>query len=244
MAGIARRFMGAGLVALALGSGGSEAAAQEREFRGAAAGYLSAGVSRIGTGELDDRLAAHGYPTFGSTTGAVGVGAYLILEGGVMLGGEWTGLIMGDAVHEGRRVGLGGGYGTLGFGYAVQLSPRVRVYPRLGLGGGGMGLWFEREGEEVGFDEVLENPDRHSARVDSVRTTVLSHGSALVDLGAGAELLPGGWGRGLLIGVRLGYVAAPRTESWGLRESDVGGGPATSLAGPYLRVVVGGGPRW
>lgn len=246
MAGIRRRAVGAGLLALVLGAGGAEAAgAQEGGVRGALVGYFAAGVSRIATGELDARLAARGYPAFGRTAAAVGVGAYGVLPGGVMLGAEWNGLIMGEEeAYEGREVGLGGGYGTLGVGYAVELSPRVRVYPRLGFGGGGMGLWIEREGDAVGFDEVLAEPERHAARADSARATVLSHGSAVVDLGAGAELLPGGWGRGLLVGVRLGWLAAPSTARWGLYERSVSGGPAASVAGPYLRVVVGGGPRW
>ena len=161
-----------------------------------------------------------------------------------MLGGEWTGLIMGDDEHEGRKVGLGGGYGTLGLGYVVDLSPRVRVYPRLGLGGGGMGLWIESRADAVDFDEVLANPDRHSERADSTRQTVLSRGSALLDLGAGADFLPGGWARGLVIGVRLCYLAAPSGSGWGLYERDARGGPAATFTGPYFRVVLGGGPRW
>ena len=225
-------------------SGRAAEGAQERESRGAVVGYFAAGVSRIATGELDERLAARGYPAFGRTAAAVAVGAYGILPGGVMLGAEWHGLIMGDEAHEGRTVGLGGGYGTIGAGYDVELSPRVRIYPRLGIGGGGMGVWMQREGEAVGFDEVLADPDRHAALADSARSAVLSHGGMVVDLGAGAEFLPGGWGRGLLIGLRLGYLAAPSTTSWGLYERPVSGGPAASVSGPYVRLIVGGGPRW
>ena len=240
-------FGGVGLLALALGLGAADAAAQEGGRRGAVVGYVAAGVSGIGTGELDDRLAARGYPSFGRTASGVAIGAYLLLEGGVMLGGEWHGLIMDEQTHEGRDVGLGGGYGTLGVGYAVEISPRARIYPRLGLGAGGMGLWIQRAGAEVGFDEVLSNPDPY-ARPDSTGEAgselSMNRGGVVLDLGGGAELLPAGWGRGLLIGVRVGYLIAPFDGRWQLDERPVSGGPAATIGGPYLRVMIGGGPRW
>ena len=241
MASIAGRVTGAGLLALALGAGGAEAVgAQGSGLRGPDAGFLAAGVSGIATGELDDRLAARGYPTFGSTATAVGIGGYWSLPGGLMLGGEWNGLIIGDEPHGGRTVGLGGGYATLGVGWAVDLSPRVRVYPRLGLGAGGLALWFESEADTVGFDEVLADP-----RPLPGRQPVLSHDGVVVDLGAGAELLPGGRGRGPLIGLRLGYLLAffGSASDWQLYEYTASGGPPATIAGPYVRAVVGVGRR-
>ncbi len=240
MARIARRVTRAGLVALGLAAGGAGPAAAQGGLRLPDAGFISAGVSRIDTGELDDRLAARGYPTFGSTARAVGIGGYWSLPGGVMLGGEWQGLVIGDEPHEGRTVGLSGGYATVGVGYAVDLSPRVRVYPRLGLGAGGLALWFESEADTVGFDEVLADP-----RPLPGRQPVLSHDGVVVDLGAGAEFRPGGSGRGPLIGVRLGYLAAlfGSDSDWQQYEYTASGGPSGTIAGPYVRAVVGVGRR-
>jgi hypothetical protein len=65
----------------------------------------------------------------------------------------------------------------------------------------------------------------------------------VVDVGAGAELMSGGRGRGPLLGVRLGYLAMPFRTNWRLGERPVAGGPAATLAGPYARVVVGTGRR-
>lgn len=240
MARIARRVTGAGLFALALGAGRAEAAAAQGGWlRAPDAGFISGGVSRIATGELDERLAARGYPTFGTTATAVGIGGYWSLPSGVMLGGEWHGLVVGDEPHEGRTVGLGGGYATVGVGYAVDLSPRVRVYPRLGLGAGGLALWFENRADTVGFDEVLANPGPLPGR----RQPVLSHDGVVVDLGAGAEFLPGG--RGPLVGLRLGYLAAlfGSDSDWQLYEYTASGGPSGTIAGPYVRAVVGVGRR-
>jgi hypothetical protein len=202
---------------------------------------VGGGISGIATEELDDRLAAGGYPTFGSTAGAVTLGAYRVLRSGVMLGGEFNGLVIGDAEHGGRTVGLGGGYATLGVGYAVELSPRARVYPRLGLGAGGLALWFEDEADTVSFDDVLADPRPLPDR----RQPVLSHDGVVLDLGAGAELLPGGRGRGPLIGLRLGYLLAAfgSGTDWQLYEYTASDGPPATIAGPYVRVVVGGAWR-
>jgi hypothetical protein len=76
---------------------------------------------------------------------------------------------------------------------------------------------------------------------------VLSRGGVVVDLGAGLELLPGGPGRGPMIGLRLGYLATPFSTEWKLDGTGNGvtahGGPAATIAGPYVRLVVGGGRR-
>ncbi|HEX2219348.1 MAG TPA: outer membrane beta-barrel protein [Gemmatimonadales bacterium] len=238
MAGIVRRVTVAGLLALALGAVGAEAAVGQASLLGPGAGFIGGGISGIETGGLDDRLAARGYPTFGRTAGAVSLGAYRVLSSGVMLGGEWHGLIIGEEVHQGRDVGLGGGYATLGVGYAVELSPRLRVYPRLGLGAGGLALWIENEADTVGFDEVLADP-----RPLPGRQPVLSRDGVVADLGAGAELLPGGRGRGPLIGLRVGYLVAGfgSATNWQLYEYTASDGPSATIAGPYVRVVVGVG---
>ena len=227
---ITRRITLAGLLALAFGGGASAEA--QADLLGPGAGFIAAGASGIATGELDDWLAARGYPTFGGTAVSVGFGGYRILPGGVMLGGEFNGLVIGEETHEGREVGLGGGYLTLGVGYAVDLSPRARVYPRLGLGVGGMGLWIDRQ-DTVAFEEVLAGetsvPDREN---------VLSRDGVVVDLGAGAEFLPRGR-RGPLIGVRAGYLAASFGSEWDAYEHTVVGGPEASITGPYVRMTVG-----
>lgn len=232
MRGIARRIARAGLLALTLGVATTASAEAQADLLGPGAGFISAGASGIATGELDDWLSSRGYPAFGGTAASVGFGAYRILRSGVMLGGEFNGLIVGEEMHQGREVGLGGGSLTLGVGYAVELSPRVRVYPRLGLGVGGMGLWIDRQ-DTVDFEEVLAGeasaPDREN---------VLSRDGLVVDLGAGAEFLPGGRG-GPLIGLRAGYLAASFGSEWDAYEHTVTGGPEASIAGPYLRMTVG-----
>jgi hypothetical protein len=235
---IARRTTRARLLALALCLGGARPAAAQQALLGPGAAYVAAGISGIATAELDARLAARGYPTFGRTATALGVGAYRLLASGLMLGGEVHGLVVGEETRQGRVAGLGGGHATLGVGYAVRLSPRARVYPRLGLGVGGLALWIESAADTVRFDDVLADP-----RPDPGRRPVLSRDGAVLDLGVGAELLPGG--RGALIGVRAGYLAArfgPESR-WQLHEGTAVGGPGASISGAYVRVVIGGAWR-
>jgi hypothetical protein len=231
MAGFVRRAALAGVLALAL-SVGAETAQAQADFLGPGAGFISVGAQGIDTGELESFLDARGYPTFGRTAVTVGLGAYRILSSGVMLSGEFNGLIIGEEEHGGGDVGLGGGYVTLGVGYAVNLSPRARIYPRLGVGVGGMGLWVNQE-DTVAFEDVL------SGRTPiPLREPVLSRDGVVFDLGAGAEILPGGR-RGPLIGVRAGYLAAPFSSDWDAYELTATGGPDSSISGPYARLTVG-----
>lgn len=233
-AGASQRVAAVALFALALGLGRADAPRAQGAGLLPDAVYAGVGVSHIATDALDQALAAEGYPTYGRTAVAVTLGGTWHLAGGVALGGEWHGLILGADAQEGREVGLGGGYATIGVGYAVELSPRVRVTPRLGLGVGGLGWWVESEGEEVGFDEVLADP-----RPPPKSSTVLNRGSVMVDLGAGVDLSPGGEGLSPLLGLRLGYLAAPLTTGWTLNDRPVVGGPEATGSGPYVRVVVG-----
>lgn len=228
----------AAALAVALGMCAVRPAGAQQALLGPGAAYVAAGISGIATGELDARLAARGYPTFGRTATALGVGAYRLLASGVMLGGELNGLVIGEESRQGRVAGLGGGYATLGVGYAVPLSPRARVYPRLGLGVGGLALWIESAADTVRFDDVLGDP-----RPDPGRRPVLSRDGAVLDLGIGAELLPGR--RGALIGVRAGYLAARFGDEsrWQLHERTAVAGPGASLSGAYARVVIGGAWR-
>jgi hypothetical protein len=221
------------IVALSLSTTTTSA---QQALLGPGAAYFAAGVSSIETRDLDDRLAARGYPTFGRRATTLGIGAYRIFASRLMFGGEANGLIVGEKTRGQRVVGLGGGFATLGVGYAMKTSPRVRVYPRFGLGVGGLGLWIETQADTVAFDDVLANPSR-----DPGRRPVLNRNGLVVDWGAGAELLPSDGG-GPLIGLRVGYLAARfgADSNWQLADRIAIGGPAATIAGPYIRVVVGG----
>lgn len=222
---------------------GAERLNAQAALLGPGTAYIGAGVSRIGTSEVDDRLAARGYPTFGQSAAALNLGANRLFSSRVMLGLEWHGLLMGEEVHQGRDVGMGGGWGTLGVGYAIDLTARTRFYPRVGIGGGGVALWIESDADSVGFDEVLANP----VPAANPQEPVLSRDGFVVDVGAGVEFLPRRRGGGPLIGLRFGYLAAPWDSRWdlnyGSKAADVSGGPDANISGPYIRLIVGGAWR-
>jgi hypothetical protein len=199
-------------------------------------GFVGAGASSVRTGSLNDQLAAGGYPTFGDGGPALSLAAYRLLRSGVMLGGEWHFISVGDGEYQGRDVGLGAGYVTVGVAYAFEPSSRARLYPRLGLGVGGMGLWRETAvpGSAVGFDDWLAAPD------SDPELATLSQASMVVDLGAGGELALRRSGHGgPIVGLRVGYVATPFDQGWTSDGRAVTGGPRTTVAGPYVRMLLG-----
>ena len=202
------------------------------------AGYIAAGAARTATGSLDDQLAAQQYPRFGPGAGMVGIGGYATIANRLMLGAEWNGVIKGDQKRQGRTIWLGGGYGTLGAGYAFQTSARTRIIPRIGLGVGGLGLTFDSAEDSVGFDDVLTNPD---TEVDQTRPfqPTLTRDHSVIDVGFGAEWLPSRSGRGTFVGLRFGYVVAPSTNGWRFNHRPVRGGPDATIAGPYIRLTLG-----
>lgn len=214
----------------------SEPAAAQASLLGPGAAFISGGVSQLATGEIDDRLASEGYPTFGSTTTTIGIGGYRTLRSGLMLGAEFNGLIMGEKKAGNREIGFGGGYATLGAAYRVNVSRRVRVYPRIGLGGGGFGLWFDNDTDSVAFNSVLRNPQP----VPATRETVMNRNGGVIDIGGGMEILRSTRGSGPLVGIRFGYLVAPFKSSWNMYDRKVTGGPDSSISGLYLRGVLGG----
>jgi hypothetical protein len=224
-----------GLIVLAL-CASVAGTARAQWFQGA--GYFGLGPAATATNDLDDLLASRGYPRFGRSAVNVGIGGYATVASRAMFGFEWNGIIKGEQEHQGRTVFLGGGYGTLGLACAFQLSPRLRVYPRLGLGIGGLGLSFETGEDTVEFNEVLEDPDRE-ADLSRGFYPSLTREHGVMDVGAGAEFLPSRGGRGPLIGLRLGYVVGGSQTNWRLNRRAVSGGPAAAVAGPYMRMVIG-----
>jgi hypothetical protein len=212
-----------------------ESAELDAQLRGRpGAAFVAAGASVLDVASLDGALAAQGYPTFGRTALALGGGAYRVLPGGLMIGLEGHGLSLGEEAHDGRSVSLAGGYGTFRVGYLLAEAGRGRVYPSVGIGGGGLTLMVGSRPSSESFDDVLANPNRQA---------MLARPALVLDLGAGAEVMPGGGARGAILGLRAGYLFAPAHGAWRQEGFVVSGGPEASLAGPYVRATLGSGRR-
>lgn len=218
------------LIAAALA--GAQPAAAQVELLGPGAAFVSLGGARVSTQELDGWLGARGYPTFGRSAVSVGLGGYRVVADAVLLGVEAQGFIIGDDTHEQRRMGLGAGYATVAVGYAFDVALRLRFYPRVGLGAGGIALWVETA-DSVEFADALEQPAPAPTREPN-----LARDGVVLDVGAGAELLPRDGG-GLMFGLRAGWLTGPFTDTWEMYEQRVNGGPDASMSGPYVRLTVG-----
>ncbi|PSQ88166.1 MAG: hypothetical protein BRD30_07570 [Bacteroidetes bacterium QH_2_63_10] len=197
------------------------------------AGFFAVGTQFTDLGPLNNRLADAGYPTFASETVSLGGGGYGVVANRLMLGGEGHGLITADGTFEGRTVSVSGGYGLFTVGYLFRPTPKLRVYPQAGLGGGGLQLEIGSTGDADEFDDILENPNR---------SATVGQASLLVSLGGGLEYRfgePDGDG-GVLLGLRAGYVISALNSDWQLDEDALGGGPDATMQGPFIRLTIGG----
>ncbi|RMF62494.1 MAG: hypothetical protein D6743_12075 [Calditrichaeota bacterium] len=213
----------------------SEATPEERSRGGS--GYFMVGGHQLRLSALNAALSRHGYPTFSQGFVSLGGGGYGFFNR-LMVGGEGHGLLSPDGSRRRGdfKTSLTAGYGFFDLGYLIVADGPMRVYPVFGFGGGGLSLKI-RPTESLTFDDVLSDPRRGAT---------LSTGGLLLNLGFGAEYAfytgeDGAYRRGLVVGLRVGYVLAPVKGDWSLEGLDVGGGPDLGITGPYVRLLFGGG---
>lgn len=212
---------------------GDDASGAEASMEEKGAGFFAVGTQFTDLGPLNNRLADAGYPTFASEMVSLGGGGYGVVADRLMLGGAGHGLITADGTFEGRTVSVGGGYGLFTLGYLFRPTPKLRVYPQAGLGGGGLQLEIGSTGDADEFDDILENPNR---------SATVGQAGLLVSLGGGLEYRfgePGGDG-GVLLGLRAGYVISALNSDWQLDEGSLGSGPDATMQGPFIRLTIGG----
>jgi hypothetical protein len=192
--------------------------------------YVTVGVNVTNLGPLNDRFSAAGYPTFSTEMLSVGIGGYRAV-GPILLGAELQGLFTPPQGAMGREGFVGGGTGLLTLGYLIEPSASFRLYPQVGVGGGGLLLQIGSAGADQ-FDDVLADPGR---------SAMLTKGSVLVRLGAGVEYRFGAPNqRGLRLGLQGGYLVSALDSGWRLDPDALSGGPGATLQGPFLRVTIGG----
>lgn len=206
----------------------------QTEYREGGAGFFAIGTNVINIDALNDRLAAFGYPTYGSSFLSLGGGGYGVVGGRVLLGGEGYGLIRPAQSVQGRDVSVGGGYGLATLGYLAWSDTQLRVYPQVGIGAGGFTVDIGSVGDINDFDDVLDDPNRRAE---------LTRGSLLVSLGVGATYAfsqPDESG-GFRIGLQAGYLFAPYSSDWQLDDASLDNGPDAGFDGPFIRLLIGGG---
>jgi hypothetical protein len=169
--------------------------------------------------------------------GGIGWGS---VSPGILLGGEGGGFWQ-SSDGPNLRARLGGGYGFFDVGYMVIKHKGLRLYPMVGIGGGGITLRMAPLGvTSPTFDDVITDPKREA----NVTMGGLAFNFALglecfVETKDGKEKRPGG----LHFGIRAGYLFMPGKADWKLEDLDVIGGPDIRLNGYYIQAVFGGWGR-
>ncbi len=199
-------------------------------------GYFMTGVGINDIGNLNSVLKDHAYWDMSDMFYSIGGGGHAIIKR-FIIGGEGHNII-GDAVTSGNtKTSLWGGYGMANVGYLAFATKRLRLYPLVGFGGGGLIFKIVDTQGSPSFQELLDNP---------TRSVEMSTGCLLVSVSFGLDYLivqeetERGVG-GMILGFRAGYNFALSKGEWEFDDVEVSNGPEIGFTGPYVRLMIGGG---
>jgi hypothetical protein len=200
-------------------------------------GYFQAGYSFIDFDDFNHALAGAGIPEISTGSVSLGGGGHYIFRR-FLIGGEGNGLVGGSSSNSNYSVRHSGGMGFFNTGYMVLQRPLYTVYPILGIGGGGYSVTItDRNATSGSLQDVLDNPRQQAE---------LSKGSFMLNFSLGADLFvfadrtrrsTGGF----IVGLRAGYLLAFDKDEWFLDNHSLTDVTNTSISGPFIRLVIGGG---
>ena len=200
-------------------------------------GYSMLGTSFLNLHDFNLKLESHGYPAVKGNFFSVGGGGHGIINNKFIIGGEGHSLL-GESKSSGTYTSsLMVRYGFFDLGYIVYSIGDLRLYPLLGLGLGDMKFKISEKLTSFSFDDILDTPNRSSE---------ISKSSFLINLAVGFDyfikLAEDEHGRGgFLLGLRAGYCVSPFNSSWSIGDIEISGVPDLGFAGPYIRLMIGGG---
>ncbi|MBN2103578.1 hypothetical protein JW835_06000 [bacterium] len=200
-------------------------------------GYSIFGKSTIDIGSMNDKLESHGYTRLSENYFCVGGGGHSIIKNRWIIGGEGYSLLGDDVTSDNFNASTYVFQGFANIGYIVLSKKGFSVYPLIGLGGGSMRLTFTEEGASYSVDEVLTDPKQCAQ---------LTAGGFLINLALGVDYYlklgenEEGHG-GFLLGVRAGYTLQTSQSGWEIYDNELFGAPGTSMTGPFVRIIFGGG---
>ena len=193
--------------------------------RSEAVAYFSIGRQPLDTRQLRAILPAVGYPPPQASSIGWGGGGYGRL-GRRMLGGAGSG---GGGTQRRRRFRTNSGFGSghMFTGYASYDSERWRVFPFVGIGGGGQGFGVRpAQGKPTPLQEATlpaggtGGPEIHAGWTTEYRLRLIPQG-------------------GLLVGVQLGWTLTPLRLPWFVRGFGDVRLPLPRAARPYVNLVIG-----
>jgi len=157
--------------------------------------------------------------------------------GNFVIGGSGSAII-GQKIKTGPyNYSLGGGVGTFDFGYLVVNKPKLRVFPLLGVGGGGYGLQITQN-NSVSAADIRTSPSREIN---------ISQGGFVLDFSLNLNVIPvlvyderdRSYG-GFMTGLKVGYLYGFPSSNWRYSGGDVTGGPDFGLNMFYVKLIIGG----
>jgi hypothetical protein len=189
-----------------------------------AAGYYAVGGEAAEFEKFRPALVKAGYPSPDKAVTVYGGGGYTrykrLLFGG---GGHGGG---GRVYHGDYKTAYGTGTGAFTVGYVAFEGYGLRVYPIIGIGGGGSGLVVA---------------PRNSKRTKPSRLPIAGTGSPVLRLGIGFDLnIPIIGFAGLLIGVQTGLLIPLLPVRWNGAHMGTSKLPRPNLANPYFHILLGG----
>ena len=154
-----------------------------------------------------------------------------------VIGGSGFGMIGDGITTDSLKISLGGGLGTFDFGFLLLSSEKLKIYPLIGIGGGGYGINIARN-KNVTVNDVLENPGQEIN---------LGTGGFVADVSLNINFIPvfsyneieDAYG-GFMTGLKVGYIYSLPSSSWSFTGGDVVNGPDFNLSMLYAKIIIGG----
>ncbi len=199
-------------------------------------GYFSLGENWVSLSNLNTILARACYSKLRSNGLAFGGGGFAVKRRWLW-GGMGAGFNNGSTTANGNKVAFGGGYGLFDLGYMILNTPKMALYPMIGIGGGGLTLKITRQSGPKELSDLLKNPEGE---------VQITSGDFLLNVGFGFHFLlakkekRGKGTGGLLVGARAGYLVSLIHGNWRMEQGDVPGAPKSPFTGPYVYITIGG----
>jgi hypothetical protein len=223
---------------LIVGSGGAVAGqpAPDTVLAGDQVGRVQvmSGVTHLNVQSLNGLLTAHAFPALPTTAITLGAGS-LLTVGRLLVGGTGQTIIGRSEATTAYTTKLSGGYGLFELGFALVTAPHTRVF-LLGGGGAGRVTTTTQSSGGVAFGAALANPPR-GLELDA-HTYLYQAGLGIDQIVTPRRPVPS-----FSIGLRVGYIGPIGGTSWRTFDGGVGGAPAATFTGPYVRVVIGRGVK-
>ncbi len=154
-----------------------------------------------------------------------------------VIGGSGFGMIGDDITTDSLKISLGGGLGTFDFGYLLLSAEKMKIFPLIGIGGGGYGLNIARN-KNVTVNEILENPGQEIN---------IGIGGFVADVSLNINVIPvfnydekeNAYG-GFMTGLKAGYIYSLPSSSWSFTGGDIINGPDFNLSMFYVKIIIGG----